>query len=377
MAKVTHLTSVHPAHDVRIFLKECRSLADAGYAVSLLAVSDRNEIRAGVTIKAVPQARTRAQRLLVGPRLLKMALAEHARLYHLHDPELIPLGLLLKALGKRVIYDAHENVPAQIMSKDWIPRILRPLVASVMAVVETSTRAFDGVIVVAGPVEARLPRSKTVIVENLPRLEEFQVADAIPYSDRPSLVLYLGGITVTRGALDMVAAMRLLPPELMARLSVAGMCQPLGLADELRQMAGETGVALLGWQDRVQVAGLLVQSRVGLVLLHPTPNYLRAPRATKLLEYMAAGIPVIVTDLPLMRAFVEEIGCGLVVPPHDPHAVADAIQWLLEHPQEAEQMGERGRQAVLTRYNWDAESRKLLDLYRRILGDAAPAARPQ
>ena len=82
---------------------------------------------------------------------------------------------------------------------------------------------------------------------------------------------------------------------------------------------------------------------------------------------MAASLPVIASDFPLWRQIVDGAGCGLLVDPLDPKAIAGAIQWLLDNPHEAEAMGRRGRQAVATEYNWDRETRKLVALYNRML----------
>jgi glycosyltransferase involved in cell wall biosynthesis len=116
------------------------------------------------------------------------------------------------------------------------------------------------------------------------------------------------------------------------------------------------------------VQTLLSKVRAGLVTLHPTPAYLEA-YPVKMFEYMAAGLPVIASDFPLWRSIITKEQCGLLVDPLDPKALAKAMRWVLENPVEAEAMGRRGREAVLTTYNWDAEAAKLKVLYRKILGE--------
>ncbi len=176
----------------------------------------------------------------------------------------------------------------------------------------------------------------------------------------------MGGITAIRGIKEMVKAVELIPAEWGVRLILAGKFSPPALEDDVSAMAGWSNVEYIGWQSRDEVADLLSKARIGLVLLHPTLNYMDA-YPIKLFEYMAAGIPVVASDFPLWRKIVSDIGCGLLVDPLDPQAIADAVRWLLAHPVEAELMGKRGQDAVINKYNWNTESRKLLGVYQSLV----------
>ena len=159
-----------------------------------------------------------------------------------------------------------------------------------------------------------------------------------------------------------IAAIGMVPIELNARLAVAGEFTPPELARDIRRLAGADRVDVLGWLDRERTRRLLARARLGLAVLHPTRAYLEV-LPTKVFEYMSAGIPVIASNFPLWSELVEGNSCGLVVDPTDPSAISRCIEYLLTHPAEAEEMGRRGRQAVLDRYNWEAEGRKLVDMY--------------
>jgi glycosyltransferase involved in cell wall biosynthesis len=190
--------------------------------------------------------------------------------------------------------------------------------------------------------------------------------NTIPYSQRPPYVVYVGGISRPRGIEEMVRAVGLLPEELKVRLVLAGSFSPIALEKELLQRPEWERVEFLGWQTREKVATILANSRIGLVVFHPVPNHINA-QPNKLFEYMSSKIPVIASDFPLWRKIVEKTGCGLLVDPLKPEEIAQAIQWLLENPDEAQAMGERGREAVQSQYNWSIEEKKLLQMYKELL----------
>ena len=365
--KVVHLTTVHPSFDTRIFYKQAKTLVRAGYDVTMIAQHEKDEVVDGVKIIALPKPKNRFIRIFgLNWRALRLALRQRADIYHFHDPELIPVGLLLKPRCEKVIYDVHEDLPRQVMSKYWIHPWLRGGVSKVAELLEASTaRILDAIVAATPVIAARFPQKKTVVVQNLPIVSELQAPQETPYKERPFCVAYLGGITAVRGALEMVRALEHLPSGLQVKLVMAGEFSPSRLYEDVRQLPAWERVEFLGWQDRQQLPHLLDKARVGLVVFHPEPNHIEA-QPNKLFEYMAAGIPVVASDFPLWRQIVKEAGCGLLVDPLDPGAIARAVAWLLEHPGEAEEMGKRGREQVVAKYNWEREAEKLLELYWKL-----------
>ena len=165
---------------------------------------------------------------------------------------------------------------------------------------------------------------------------------------------------------EMVGAMGLLPASCRAELLLAGPLESPFHQENLASLPGWDRVKLLGWQTREGIADMLVKCRVGLCVLHPTPNHVNA-YPVKLFEYMAAGLPVIASSFPLWKKLVEGNHCGLTVDPLDPEAISGAIQYLLEHPEAAQQMGESGRRAVEEVFSWSKEGEKLVRFYNSLL----------
>jgi glycosyltransferase involved in cell wall biosynthesis len=366
--KVCHISTAHPVQDTRIFEKECQSLKEAGYEVTFIVPNERDEEVRGVNIIALPKARNRAERAVWnGLQAYRKVLAIQAHVYHFHDSELILLGLLLKIRGKRVIYDVHEDYSHALLSREWIPSWLRRLVTQMVTFGEWFGAKFFNVVVAATPhIAAKFPASKTVTVQNFPFVIEMLGNPPMPYQQRKMRAAYVGDLSTLRGIREMIQAISLLPPHWDVKLRLAGVFSPLNLEEEMKNFSGWDRVEFLGLKPYKDVMKMLGEVRMGLVLFHPVPNHIEA-QPNKLFEYMSAGIPVIASDFPLWREIVNESGCGLLVNSLDPEKIAQAIQWLLEHPTEAETMGKRGQIAVRDRYNWESESKKLLTLYENIL----------
>ena len=286
------------------------------------------------------------------------------RLVHFHDPELISLGLILRCFGHKVVYDVHEDLPRQVLTKYWLPTFVRRPVSWIASVVEwLAARIFNAIVPATPKIAERFPLRKTTTVQNFPILDELVKAEVVPYQKRSALFAYIGGLTRERGACEMINAVTHIAN---AQLHLAGVFQPRSLQTELEALLGWQKVVFAGWANRIKVAEILGKAKAGLVLLHPTRRYLDA-YPTKMFEYMSVGMPVIVSDFPLWRQIVEDAGCGLIVDPLDPKAIADAMQWILDHPAEAEAMGRSGREAVEKDYNWNTEADKLVTLYKKLL----------
>jgi glycosyltransferase involved in cell wall biosynthesis len=364
---VVHMTTAHEADDTRIFAKECRTLASAGFDVHLIAPNAGEGTTHGVRTHGVAPARSGDRRARMSATALdvhRRARALGADLYHFHDPELMPAGLLLARSGVPVVYDAHEDLAATVLDKAWIRTRLRPPLARLVAGLEPRAAGRLAAVVAATPAIAEGfagCRCEVVTVNNFPELGEFRDVDRSDPAPEPA-VCFVGAITAIRGIEVMVEAVA----KTDARLLLAGRFESPAFADRLRALPGWSQVVHLGPVGRAELADVFGRAAAGVVVFAPLANHVRA-QPTKLFEYMSAGLPVIASKFPLWRDIVEGANCGICVDPLDPDALARAIRWIVGHPHEARELGENGRRAVAGTYNWEHEGRKLTALYQRLL----------
>jgi len=369
--KICMLSSVHPAFDTRIFYKEAKTLSMAGYNVTLIARNNKNEIMDGINIIALPKPKNRFTRIFyITWKIFKLALNQRADIYHFHDPELIFVGIFLRIFGKKVIYDVHEDVPEQILSKDYIPKFLKKLISISFRVFENhSSKAFSFVITATDDLRCKFFKytSNVVEVKNYISMEYAEKGDARKKDNYNRLrMIFVGGIYIERGIIEGIKAMNLLP-ELSLKFILYGPVNNKFLL-ELKNLDELGRLEYQGIIPYTQVINRLKKADVGFICDYPLKRHIEG-LPVKLFEYMAAGLPLIASNFPLWRQIVEKYNCGICVEPTKPKEIAIAIRYLYENPKIGNQMGQNGRKAILGEYNWERESKKLLDVYSKILGD--------
>lgn len=335
------------------------------YDVTLIAPNTEERDLNGVHIKSVSLPASRLRRMMNLGRVYAKMKEVDADIYHFHDPELIPLGTRIKRESKKkIVFDSHEDVPLQISEKEWIPAIMRKPLQSLYAKYERATlKKYSALISVTPSIVERFSvfHPHTYMVTNYPIYSEGE--DKREFG---RYICFAGGISAQwmhEEILDAIA-------NVDVRYLLAGKADSELYLESLKRKDAWRKVDFYGRIPHTQVSGLMEKSIAGMVLNDYVANvgyHVGSLGNTKLFENMMCGIPVIATDFVLWKEIIEGYDCGICVNPHDIHAIADAVNTLIENPERARQMGENGRRAVKEKYNWATQEQVLFDLYQKLL----------
>jgi glycosyltransferase involved in cell wall biosynthesis len=373
-SKVVHLSSLHDPYDTRIFHRECVTLAKAGYDVVYVVPYGKEAIVKNVRVKGVPKNfKNRWQRIQsTAKSLYRVAVEEDGDIYHLHDPELIPIGILLRLRRKSVIFDIHENYRGKLLGASKLPSICNRIIARSFDLVEgLLLKPFSAIISADDEITKKLRSlGNTVLtINNYPFPEEFfrRNEKKLPKLDFPYIVNF-GGLSNLRVIRHIVSAMNLISPDLHVRLIIGGRSESDALKEEMFAMPGFKRCSYLGQIPRPQMISLLQNAQASLVLYSSVPNHYEV-RSNRFFESLAAGIPAITSAFPKWKALVEGRNCGLTVNPHSPESIAKGIEFVIKNPSAASQMGRTGRKLVKEEFSWAIEKERLLNLYEYMTED--------
>ena len=379
--KVVMLAPVHRYDDIRVFRKEAVTLAQAGHRVILYARTPGHEdlIESGVEVRPV-RYRSRLQRFARLPGLARAALRERAEIYHVHNPDTLPIALWLRLRGHRVIYDSHEDFRTEILLRRWLPGLIRrPAAAAVSWAEARAGRVLAAVIVTQEQIRRRIPQA--TLIGNPPLVSAAAIAKALANraerSSGESITLgYVGGISEDRGLsrmLELTAAMNELHP---TRLKLIG--YPVN-DDALQQAMGRPEWSLvdyLGELAQPDAFAQLATVDAGLILFADVASH-RHIDPNKIYEYMAHGVPFVATDFPEWRARLQAADAGIFVSPRQtPATAAVAVLEMLADPEKARELGHNGAAFVQQHYSWQSTAAPvLLNLYRKLSNRPAVSSR--
>lgn len=371
MTKVCHISTVHSTYDTRIFLKECCSLASNGYAVTLVIPGSKDEYINGVHIKAIKKYDKVFFRItLTALTAFIKAFKTKSKIYHFHDPELFFVGVIFKILGKKVIFDVHENISAQIKRKNWLP--FKNVISYLYRGIDFLSCKFFFLIFAENSYVEVYQKFKPnyEIILNYPDLSNL---DRYIVSNRSSLgneFFYVGGVSFDRGIDSIIESLAIL--KLKVKNFIFHCIGPIdaGVMEGINRLESFKHV-----RDNIIFYGPLKFSesyeiskscKLGLSILKPIENYKKS-YSTKFFEYMSVQLPVITSDFELYESVIKKRNCGVCVDPLNTKEIASCIYKLINDDAIAKQMGENGRRAVIEKYNWSIEEAKLVQIYRQLL----------
>jgi glycosyltransferase involved in cell wall biosynthesis len=367
--RICHMTSVHRSDDVRIFVKECSSLAKVEDNEVFLVAPGTSRQENGVTVVGIgAHPKGRLMRMLKTRKKVYMAaLNLDADIYHFHDPELLSFGLKLKKKGKIVVFDSHEDYPRQIREKLYIPKMLRNPIAFFYKKKEDRVcKELDGVIYPnlehgIHPFEGRTSIAATV--DNMPLLEELYDRYEDQGSKKDFSVCYIGTLSKARGISNLMDACY----EAGVRLILGGIFSSEDYEREIRRKKSFCIVDYRGKFGREELMDILNDSSLGAsTLLHIGQYKDMQNLATKVYEYMSMALPVLITDGPYEREVIQKHDFGILVNPENPSEMARAITELKNSPEKCKRLGENGRKAIKEVFNWGIEEQKLFQFYAEI-----------
>ena len=375
--KVCHLASHHKMNDMRIFEKECKSLAKAGFEVTLIGFGDtpRVEDIDGVhCITLYYPIKNNLELLRKRNNIsLQAALDVNADIYHLHEPELLPVGMKLKRKGYTVIFDSHEFYGWQL--RDNIHKIkiiktpafvMKVLGSLYMRYEKRVCMKLDAVVQVCtmnGKDYFAKRCRRSIFIRNLPNAEEYSRRSPIDYSHGLSIAM-IGGITKERGITQLVKATR----QAGEKLLLAGEFSPKSYETEIKGMPEYECVDYKGFLDKNGMISVLEEANVGASTLLHVGQYDKIDTfPTKVYDYMAMELPVIISNTAYAQQMNEKYHFAICVNPEDPDEIVNAILWLRNHPQQAVEMGKNGRKAIEEEFNWKKESERLIAFYQQLI----------
>jgi glycosyltransferase involved in cell wall biosynthesis len=365
--KIVQISSAHSNFDNRIFNKISTSLASHGYDVDLIIQHDKDEEVNGINIKALPIIQKKTDRVfkILPIIFVKCIKYPPQTIFHIHDPELVAIGLLLNVFGYKVIYDIHEDNATGVPEKEYLPKLLRGFLYTILISMERLAHKHLYTIIAEEYYEERFP--KAVKILNLPKIEWAKTINV--ERKNPSKVLYTGSITFDRGAINHINVLSELDHSI--GIKMIGICSP-HVHDELMQKVGENSnrLEIEGVSEHVPFSRIVNDYQkddwIAGLAIFPKSKFYERKHLTKFYEYMAAGLPIIYTDNSAWKKLLEPLNVGISVNPDNPKEIADAIEKLKDSPLLRSEMAMNGREAVRKYYNWEVEELKLLEFYESL-----------
>jgi len=370
--KVCHFASVHTIDDTRVFYRECVSLAKK-YDVTYIGIGNFSGERDGVKIIGIHNPETRLKRLFYTTfKVCYLALKQDADIYHFHDAELILFGIILRILGKKVVYDIHENTYEDIMNKPWVPQKTKFILGKSYRFLEWMSSLFMPFILVIARNEfsKRFVTNKYTVIQNFADVNELKKFRIDDRSKLENNLFYIG--TVFDYYYDfgkLIEALYILKQQhKVVHLHCVGYIGHLverGLEKDENYKKIKDQITF--YSHIVHPGGFEISKscKVGICLKNQPENIL-VSHERKFFEYMAIGMPMITCDSHIYKEVIDTYKTGKYVNLKNSTALAKTIDDMISNESELVQMSENCIQASEQHFYWESQEKILFELYERI-----------
>jgi glycosyltransferase involved in cell wall biosynthesis len=364
--KICHFSTAHNANSSRLFDMQCKRLSKAGYDVTLIALEETKKTIEGVKIISFPKTKYRFYRvtLLVFYMLYK-TLRQKSNLYHFHDPELFIVGYILKLLGKKVIYDVHEDLPKQIFNKTYIPKKLVRIISKISEILENFfCKRFDGILTVVPSLKKRFLKinKNTILFRNFPDIHLIDNAKKFYKNHNTFSIIYPGSLSKDRGIEDAINIVELYKGKV--KLILAGSWSSQAFEKYCKELNGWKYVRYIGRTSPKKIYSYIKSADLGIHLIHDFPTS-RIGYPMKGFEFMACELPFLMSDIGHNRKLFNEV-CEFVKP-GNVKDIKNKIDYLMNNRKKRIKLGRKGRKKLIKSYNLDIEFEKLIKLYSLVL----------
>lgn len=371
--KVIIFSTVHKILDTRISYRQAKALMDNGYSVRLYGIESEKPDVEGINFSSLKERKSRLKRFLFSFSLFFKLLKDKGDIYHFHDPELIPTGILLALFGKKVIYDSHEHYPDVLLDRYWIPKIFKYIIAVIYNIFEAAGLSLFAGMIVTNEINEKKYMKKNIrlaLIRNYPLPEIILAEDDLNNHRFNCTLLYLGKIFEIRGIENLLEIIRIVHQSIPeVRLRLVGELYPDDygrvLSGKIRSLGLENIVSIEKSVPYFKIKDITRECDIGMMVFKPTLNNMYVT-PNKMFEYMAGGLPLIASDFPAMAKIIKEVDSGLLVNPDNKEEVSRSIVQLLRDENLRNRLSRNGYNAVKNKYNWEKESEKFLKFYEEI-----------
>lgn len=365
---------MHRYDDQRFVHKQCAALVKEGYEVVFFAQADSEKVVNGVKVLPVPKVKSLLHRFWMPCQLFPKLLKQKCRVYHFVDPELIIVGLILKLFFRKIVlFDAHEDYVEYARISPYLKGPIKTLCIWLFTcLLNICSKVYDGFVFGDEEVAAEYPnlKNRSICFHHYP-LQSMFPESPIPFTERKYDIVYTGNLSEIKGAFEMLEVVRLLKDR-RKDFKALFIGQPVRYIEErfndfIKDNQLENYVEITGRLQYKEMSDLLNDCKVGLIALHDVPKF-HKQSATKLFEFFAKGNPVVSVDLPPERKYMDPGIDGLLVPPQDAAAMAEAVYKIISNPEIGQEMAKACRNNFIAKKLYaECDCKKLIEFYDYVL----------